>query len=986
MGNQQGIPENIRQRFPNLEPIAGPPSLWTVNGFGVGMYGKRDYDRETETYVKTRCVCAVFVPLFALGAYRVADAGARSWFFFGQERLSGFARTWNKALGGVAALVILTLVWNTYSTSPGYRARQDLHQAAQLMKAGEAVKAAGIYRRQLHGPRDADARTGLKDAISACLRSDQPQTVAGGLRVLAAAPADVNQPRPLVPDLGSQALARVTRFRTTDPDGALEVLTAASAFDPKSAGLEPLELASLKRSLLREVVAAKPDNVPRVVELALIYEASDQLAQAIQVLQPCQTRLGVTEGARILGQHLLREGRNDESYALLFPYVQSQLDRLHSLEQAYTNALTRVSQRALDDLRHGRADRAFYDRYDRAPKAQQQEMVDEYIEQQLQRDTVYLRAIENFKSANRIVHVALDLGIVQLGRAQNLADPAARKTELEAAEKTFLSVRGFAGQTDEYRMFLGQVYYWLGKSAEGRQLFDKLLAANQRAFRLLLSLAQTLRAVGEYPDARALAEEAYQSGKVPKEKYTAAALRALIQKDSDDQIAWLEKADPEDNWIQIELNGARGKRALHAGKLTEAATFLQNAIHGYDKLPKSASTLNNCALVCFDLYAATRDLALYKRGTDLLDEAVGLAPGDSILLQNTLFHLLGRAVSDVVQDAIHPEFLGEQPGFQLLAHLYENETERAPIYQKLRENESMKKALAYLDKALLLAPKHRALYSTAISLQSSLRDLAELQKIQQRFRLAAPDFQETRAATFEQYAGTNDARTLALLTAQIRRHEDALLAPEVRNHPLTLEHATVALINLRLQSWACGGTVDPAQLLSLALATDRKHRSSATRSVLQSVCFFAAQQELAQQNAEFAALRARVHRGLPANHLLALVLTRGGALADLVRGNANLRQAVALTRESIAKFPSWVSIEEWAMLSATEPAAAAEVAARYRQNKLARLMDELQYEFNPLAATTVLEQHWVARLLGDENRAREVYQQALREGVPLPPP
>jgi hypothetical protein len=285
----------------------------------------------------------------------------------------------------------------------------------------------------------------------------------------------------------------------------------------------------------------------------------------------------------------------------------------------------------------------------------------------------------------------------------------------------------------------------------------------------------------------------------------------------------------------------------------------------------------------------------------------------------------------------------------------------------------------------LLAPKNRGLYSTAISLQAGFRDLPELQKLQQRFRVAAPDFKETRDETLEQYAGTNDVKNLAVIEAQIRRYEDALLTPNVRDHALTHEHATVALISLRLQSWDCGATVDGGKLLDVALAADQKHRSSATRNALESVYFFKARQELAQQSPEFAALQARVRRGLPAQHLLAFIATRGGALADVVRANANFRRAVALVQQSVEKFPSWVSIEEWAVLASVAPDAAAALGERYKQNKMARLMDELQYEFNPLAATTVLEQHWIARLLGDEKRAREVYQQALRAGVPLPP-
>ena len=45
--NQPGIPDKLRIKFPHLRPISAPPSLLAVNGCGVRVYGKRDFDEET---------------------------------------------------------------------------------------------------------------------------------------------------------------------------------------------------------------------------------------------------------------------------------------------------------------------------------------------------------------------------------------------------------------------------------------------------------------------------------------------------------------------------------------------------------------------------------------------------------------------------------------------------------------------------------------------------------------------------------------------------------------------------------------------------------------------------------------------------------------------------------------------------------------------------------------------------------------------------
>src|SRR5437016_13497190 len=81
-------PEELRRKFPELRPLKRTPWLGTVNGFGFSLFGKRDEDEGTRTYVATHCFCALFIPLIAVGAYRVGIAGSNSWFFFGKERLS----------------------------------------------------------------------------------------------------------------------------------------------------------------------------------------------------------------------------------------------------------------------------------------------------------------------------------------------------------------------------------------------------------------------------------------------------------------------------------------------------------------------------------------------------------------------------------------------------------------------------------------------------------------------------------------------------------------------------------------------------------------------------------------------------------------------------------------------------------------------------------------------------------------------------------
>jgi hypothetical protein len=85
----------LQQRFPALTPISQAPPLLRANGIGVTVLGKRDADAETGTYVKTLACTLVWVPIFMLGSYRVADAADGGWHFLGREPMSGLAKAWN---------------------------------------------------------------------------------------------------------------------------------------------------------------------------------------------------------------------------------------------------------------------------------------------------------------------------------------------------------------------------------------------------------------------------------------------------------------------------------------------------------------------------------------------------------------------------------------------------------------------------------------------------------------------------------------------------------------------------------------------------------------------------------------------------------------------------------------------------------------------------------------------------------------------------
>src|SRR5262249_8118101 len=145
------------------------PHLARVNGIGTALVGGRDHDSETETYVKTLAFTVLFVPILALGAYRVADAQQGGWYFLGKVPLSGFARGCNALVLLLALAVGGWIGWDAYTDTPDYKAAQKLARAERLAAEGQGTQAATLYREVMTGttPHAEEARERLTQLSAA---------------------------------------------------------------------------------------------------------------------------------------------------------------------------------------------------------------------------------------------------------------------------------------------------------------------------------------------------------------------------------------------------------------------------------------------------------------------------------------------------------------------------------------------------------------------------------------------------------------------------------------------------------------------------------------------------------------------------------------------------------------------------------------------------------------------------------------------------
>jgi tetratricopeptide (TPR) repeat protein len=964
---------DLQEKFPDLRPINSPPSLSTVNGFGFCVIGHRDHDEETNTYVKTHCFCGLFIPLLAVGAYRVADA-PQGWYFLGKVPLSRLAKLWNLLVLSAIVGSIGLLVWHEHTQSPGYIAGQQLGEADRLAEAGKLGAAARLYRQVAEGftDRAPEGMARIRDLLDGPV---QKASAAEAAEVFQVAAALKHRPGG-VTDLFERGKKLIDRHAPSDPAGALRILDAVAGPTADAAAVT-----ALRRRLLERQIKKEPDNPEPATALALLLEKENQLDRCEKLLAPHVKKLGSSEGARILGHIYARKGKLEEAHALLLPYAEENLKKLKAAEKSLNDTINMAIWRPVNTRE---APDFPYAEHKAASKEEKLRIENEYQRTKMTTDPVVKAAVEAVRKEARVVPVALDLGIVLLHRAQGMADPAARHAELKKAEKMFLEIRGVAGRSDEYRLNLGQVYYWLGKHREGRKLFDELLAARQRQPSALLTVSRLLREVGAVSEARTLAEEAYTNEKNPQTRYAIAISRSLISIDQDDEITWLRRSDPASGEVKAMLSAALGNKAAEEGKDEEAVRQLRQAVTLYGQLPPVAGVLNNTALIYFSLYRLTGDRKDLDKGGELLEKAIALQPSNSISLFNAANNVWETALRDVIGTAIDLKILKMGGTTSLLPYLYKDQAGQDRYVERIRNHPATVRAVSFFGRLLVLSPKNSAVYSTVDSLHHTRRDLKALEALARRLEQVDLDLSDATRQTLEYYSGKSDARSRKDLRASAARFAEAVQAARRDKKGVTLAVAADRLLSCKIGLDTLGEAVAPNEIVALAEEAHAAAPSAATHASLVNALLFRASRTLARQEPAYAAMVKKALRSLGHSLLIAVALSGEDRVRQAALANKDVERAAALLKDNVARFPREPQEWWWAVLRATHPEEAAQVAQAVLRDDLGRIQRSINLKLSPVSGRTAFEAYWASQIAGKEAEGIAILKSYATRGVPLP--
>jgi tetratricopeptide (TPR) repeat protein len=965
--------QSLTARFPDLEP-GRQPTLGNVYGIGSVLVGRRDFDADTGTYVKTNSLAIFFIPLVAIGAYRVADAPGGGWYCLGKVPLSKFARIASVVVVLAIAGAIGGIWWRVHTESPDYVAGQKLEDADRAAAAGQGGLAARLCREVMDGK---NSRTDEAKRKLSGLIENPPGAPSEAAAVYSVAVDLQRENRCPVPNLFETGRTVAARFADADPNAALDLLEIVSPFAVDTA----TELA-LRRELLEKLHARNPKDPDTASRLAAVYEAQGDQERCEKLLLPFEASLGTRDGAAILGRIHAARGRYDRAYALLKPYVEARLPAFQEAERAFTQETDAAQRRVIELLKSDKAPGFDYHKYEQLPKAMQATMLQEYVGNQLKLDPALREGRKRLMAERAAIPATLELGLVQLQRGEALPDPAARKAELEAAEKTFLSVRGFAEESDEYRLNLGRVYYWLGKPTEGKKLFEELINSRGGSSDVVILVAATLRNLGDTSEARTMAEAAYGKETEPTKRHSIASFRALLRVDTDDEILWLSRADVGESNVQASLAYARGNKARFDGNDDEAKAQFAKAIELYDKLPENASTLNNSALVHFSLFAVTHDRGEFTRGTDKLDRAIALQPSDSILLHNGASSVTEGAFVEVIGPAIDFRLLKQQAGWDSLAYLYRGAAERIAVLDRAVKHPGVVKAKAYAEKLLILAPKRDDSYSTLAAIHSLARDLDGLKAVLARLEKADIDHGDSERELREFLSGSSDAKRGEEARKALTRATEALAAAKGRKDR-TFATAVGRYVRSQMAVWSYGAKVDADELVKQAEEAHAAAPSDGTATTLSTALAFRAHETLARTNKDYAALAERTKRSVGTS-LVYYVLATDNPLRAAATANDDVKRLAALSLEEFKVDSDWSGPRSWILIRAILPNEAGAVAAKVKANERQRVRRKIERLLAPLSPSHALEEYWALLLDGKEAEARKVLNDLKAKKIPLP--
>jgi hypothetical protein len=302
---------------------------------------------------------------------------------------------------------------------------------------------------------------------------------------------------------------------------------------------------------------------------------------------------------------------------------------------------------------------------------------------------------------------------------------------------------------------------------------------------------------------------------------------------------------------------------------------------------------------------------------------------------------------------------------------------------KIKAHPGIARAQAYLEKAMILAPKQEWAATTLYSLHEFTRNESALTALEKRIRAADLDTSDQFLHTKELLSGSRDQQTRTTLSVSLKRSQD--LAEAVRGNGGRT--AAVALDSIVEQMMALDmftGTTDAAKVLSLAQEAHRLSPSRRTASLLTTAYLFQAAAELRHSTPAFDAMHVKYVRALGITHLMAFVASEPGPLGEQVTRMPQVQKAAELMRDMGRRLLDSGSPYEWALLKNVDATEAARIAQSFRTTPRKHTEQVISLMLQPSSAQEAMDMYWMANIDGKPEDGRLAVQRVAAMGIPTP--
>jgi len=974
--NPSPAPTKLSIQFPEMKEIKNAPSLGSLNGFGTSMAGSRGKDQNTGTFIKTHVLTAVFIPVFALGAYRVAHADGGGWYFLGKEKLSGFAKFWNY-------LVIISIVagisfffYNSHINSADYKAEQSIEQAEQQVADGEIASAMRTYQQaySLNSSHGDSISKGFSIAAEKGLASDQPETVVKSTQLLLGSPF-WNKLKSTFPKLYEDSIEKAQTY-DDNPQAALKLINSVRQIAGSDTKWVKVKLQTLEKL----AASQSPVDLKVAEELAAMYDELGESEKIIALLSPIQASVKERPAAKTLGSAFLSMGQSAEAIPMLESYLKPRQKDWTEAANKIDATYEREYQAIIDAAQKGAAPESVYKQLDATTdEAKQQQIVQTYVEAELAKGSQYSRYKKTLEKNMQVPDAIMDLGIAHLRVAQ--IDPAKRTHHLEQAESTLLSMQNYAGESPEYQLFLGQVYYWLGKPTEGKTQFDSVIKSSGNNFEVLMSITNTLRDVGRVTEATELSETAYKKATTKSQKSQAASFRSMVAEDTKTSIEWLEKADQSQPNIIINLNTQKATLALQNNETDKAILLYKKALEGYSQQPINSTTLNNSALVHFSMFRASGEISHYNDGLRKMEQAIKLEPNSSTLCINAADFFFAATAQDLLKDKMEPKLLQQGVAIANVITTANSPEEIDAISEKIKAHPNYKKACQYLDRAVLLAPQSIQVYSIGVRNYGAVSDLPRLKRILAKMRDSKVDTTSYK----DSWQKGIDEITIDSLKEDLKKAQDLINTTYASLKTESGKQLIKAkILQLGLSTWDSIPIINIDERIKELRSIDKLQPCSAINTVLREALNTKACMVLSASSPEFTKWVKQSKYQIGDLALLLLWLDHLENPAATISKHPSIKDALLTMHQRSLKFPDKMGPSDWVIAKLVAPEDAPKIAQNIYTDESTKLTMNFSLELASYLPSSTIQKTWQMMTEGKIDEAKAFYKSAQESSELLP--